>query len=249
MELAKNLELTQRAVSVPCPFCRCELEPAQAIICTECETPLHRECHAELGGCARFACVEAATPRRRLQKWFGAVARADVFTSAGAAVSLPFALLLWQYHQVHAAGLWAIVLATFVAAAKLTVDVRRAWRASRGEIDLATARSFIQRGEAEYSKDLDQNGVHTYLRWLYAISVVGIVVLAAMLFNEKWDELVIFSMGLLAIIPSKIGEYRAKLHLIKASQMCRLWKSELVELTANTPRALLKPGKDRPSLA
>jgi hypothetical protein len=51
--------------AVPCPVCRGPLVwPVWT--CGACETGHHTACSEEIGGCARYACSEAASPERRL---------------------------------------------------------------------------------------------------------------------------------------------------------------------------------------
>jgi Prokaryotic RING finger family 1 len=40
-----------------CPLCREELGELGRYSCPSCQTPYHRECHAELGGCATLGCA------------------------------------------------------------------------------------------------------------------------------------------------------------------------------------------------
>src|SRR5687768_17520901 len=55
-----------------CPVCVSPFGAAALYTCSVCETRLHTECAEYLGGCARFACTEAATPRKRLTQYLEA---------------------------------------------------------------------------------------------------------------------------------------------------------------------------------
>jgi hypothetical protein len=58
------------ALPVPtCLVCRKPLSELPTVTCQSCETAIHTECHEYLGGCGRFACVEAASPRMRVVKY------------------------------------------------------------------------------------------------------------------------------------------------------------------------------------
>lgn len=54
------------APSLRCPVCADELSLRAQQSCPTCETPVHADCREYIGGCARFACPEAATPRGRV---------------------------------------------------------------------------------------------------------------------------------------------------------------------------------------
>jgi len=52
-----------------CPVCSEKLSIRPIRICPLCETAVHEECGDYIGGCARFACEEAATPKKRLVEY------------------------------------------------------------------------------------------------------------------------------------------------------------------------------------
>lgn len=55
-----------KSPSLRCPVCSDELSLRTQQSCPTCETPIHSDCREYIGGCARFACPEAATPRGRV---------------------------------------------------------------------------------------------------------------------------------------------------------------------------------------
>jgi hypothetical protein len=60
------------SLSGRCPLCRDPLDATPIVTCDVCETALHAACREYLGGCARFACTAAATPRGRLVEYLAA---------------------------------------------------------------------------------------------------------------------------------------------------------------------------------
>lgn len=55
-----------------CPVCGGDLSRGEVSPCAACETPMHSDCREFIGGCARFACEDAASPRGRLMQYLEA---------------------------------------------------------------------------------------------------------------------------------------------------------------------------------
>lgn len=51
--------------ALTCPFCRAGIEPAAAASCSVCDTPHHRACLLEHGGCTVLGCANGPRARRR----------------------------------------------------------------------------------------------------------------------------------------------------------------------------------------
>jgi hypothetical protein len=78
-----------------CPVCADPLESRPTRSCPTCDTPLHRECGEYIGGCARFACEEAATTHKRVARFLDTVLRSRSAQLRGTALWLA-AFLAWH---------------------------------------------------------------------------------------------------------------------------------------------------------
>jgi hypothetical protein len=59
VETLASIEASPAAVDLEgrqCPYCKDELQTAQAVSCKDCHTVLHAECFAELGRCTTLGC-------------------------------------------------------------------------------------------------------------------------------------------------------------------------------------------------
>lgn len=72
-----------------CPVCSESLDRRPVRTCTVCETPFHRECGDYIGGCPRFACEEAANPRRRVAELLGLLVTERIWHHAGRMLGYP----------------------------------------------------------------------------------------------------------------------------------------------------------------
>jgi hypothetical protein len=136
---------------VTCPVCRDPLGDSGVAVCPTCETPVHAACQEYAGGCVRFACVEASTPRQRLATCLESRATVAMawWTSTlcvlgGLIVPIAFALV------VHRIAPPLTVVAIFAALLSApTVGLLRAMlarrRARRGEVTRAELTDLLDR--------------------------------------------------------------------------------------------------------
>lgn len=109
--------MTTGVVPGRCPVCAEALADKPLRRCATCETAAHEACAEFLGGCARYACAEAATPRGRVQRY---VAERVVHEGATALLfSVPCLLAAWSLSNPYLVGLGLILAA---AATRLTVQ-------------------------------------------------------------------------------------------------------------------------------
>jgi hypothetical protein len=90
-----------------CPVCGEALGDLPLHRCASCETAVHAACAEFLGGCARYACVEAATTRGRVQRYLAERLMSEARTCGViAAWCLP---LSWVLPHQHVAALFLIL--------------------------------------------------------------------------------------------------------------------------------------------
>lgn len=83
-----------------CPVCSEPLDQRPLWTSRTCETPQHQECAQYIGGCSRFACPEAATPRRRVAEVLRLITSDEVIEHFGRCASflflcIPFFMVFW----------------------------------------------------------------------------------------------------------------------------------------------------------
>ncbi|MBI4860547.1 MAG: hypothetical protein HY815_09835 [Candidatus Riflebacteria bacterium] len=76
-----------------CPVCHDALASRSTRTCPACETAIHEDCGDYIGGCARFACELAATPRTRIVELLRARHQVDEYGSKGCVAFLCMVLL------------------------------------------------------------------------------------------------------------------------------------------------------------
>jgi hypothetical protein len=89
-----------------CPVCGDPLGDGALSRCAECDTAVHAACGVFLGGCARYACPEAASSRRRMRRYLFERIRHDLAIEAFAVVL--FGLSAWILHS------WIVLLAALI---------------------------------------------------------------------------------------------------------------------------------------
>lgn len=83
IESVRELPVTTLPGGARCPVCAQLLGIKPTRTCAVCETPVHAECADYIGGCARFACPEAATVRKRAVDYLRADYAAEEWTGHG----------------------------------------------------------------------------------------------------------------------------------------------------------------------
>jgi hypothetical protein len=211
-----------RSDSNRCPVCRDPLaEPIQS--CPTCETPLHLECAQYIGGCARFACAEAATARKRLGELLRLGRRVDWYGWIGFTL---FALAFLA-ESILAGGRMALdaLAAVTLLVSLWQVRASRPAREESGSPELATSTL-----RAALSSLADSSPrVSRATAWLTLLVGLSYASVRLIFWRGPWP----FTLGLLflagCVLSSRFTLVAAS-HQTQFARLAAAWRDELESL-------------------
>lgn len=184
MGSSDQFPLTQAILK--CPVCGSALASLPTEVCVRCETPVHVQCARFVGGCARFACEAAATPRKRVVDYLKTMRRVSALRTIGVlGWSLPLLMLLvvpgrngdLLYYLVLAIACGAVAFGMYLA--PIVIDIRAL---DRGILSEARMVQLLKRYHALtpeivdlFAPSLDAHPVPFAIAWAKVLIVIGIV--------------------------------------------------------------------------
>jgi len=211
-----------------CLVCRLPLAGRPVTTCPSCETVLHSDCAQYLGGCARFACVEAATPRGRVVKFL----QARLTASSGQLLGLALIGAL-PLVQMLTAGLFikpflvlsGIITGLILAKAAHTVYLK--WTLSRPSVPRQTLLDLFDRFFLQAPRETPSAWAH---RLWYGLSACMGMRALKYLFLGFWNGALSMGLTALACAAMAYGYQISHKASQNAEQMVRLWRDELLAL-------------------
>lgn len=237
-----------------CPVCAAPLDDQGLWTCRVCETPHHTECHEYVGGCSRFACSEAATPRRRLAELLRLVTNQEMLEHGG--LALGFFVVGIVFYPL-------LLVALFEAVRVLILGIRRhrlAQHLTQPQLVdhlrtiLVSRPLILYQGKTEPKRP---SLIVTGLAACTTASVLSHLLLVVFVKTMRpWDITpdlilkfqiwgqILAAAWLTMFYPRYWLEWKQSMMLHQAGRVFRIWREELEPLLAlrASKTQLLKPG-------
>jgi hypothetical protein len=232
--------------SQPCPVCRDPIDGGDVFTCGQCETTLHTNCKDYIGGCARYACVDAATPRHRLAEYLTSELNMRLMNSGAMCILMCVATLfahggnLRPRNPLYYYGLHPLFLPVWLSV--FGYYFLQALRPRLRLVDqpsIAELRILYQR--VRHDVVIVAPEFPGFFRWLFAPAFViyGLVSCA----SGQWREGIGFSLAGAAIVLYFRFWDRLQTAAATSQRLHDLWASEFSSVGAEALDATKKTGK------